>query len=126
MKKQQEMLVEFHKAAGLPCPAKPEIPDLAQQKLRLSLHMEEAVNELHWAFQDRDIVRVADAIGDALYVVLGTAVTCGIDIQPCFEAIHKSNMTKFIDGYRREDGKWMKGQSYTPVDLEPILQAQMK
>lgn len=69
-------------------------------------------------------VEIADAIGDLLYVVLGAACQHGIDIDPVFHEIHRSNMTKFIDGHRRSDGKWIKGPSYTPANLKPILQRQ--
>lgn len=75
------------------------------------------------------LVQAADAIGDMLYVVLGAAVAFGIDIEPVFLEIHKSNMTKFIDGALITEGpkkgKWMKGPSYERPDVAAILKAQM-
>lgn len=121
----QGKLRAFHEKADQPSPVVPTVPDTDVQELRLKLHLEEAVDELRLAFDARDLVEIADAIGDALYVVLGTAVACGIEIAPAFDAIHESNMTKFIDGHRREDGKWIKGPSYKPVDLKPIIEEQL-
>lgn len=71
-----------------------------------------------------DIVSVADAIADLLYVVYGAAVAYGINIDPVFGEVHRSNMTKFIDGHRREDGKWVKGPSYEPARIAEVLHAQ--
>lgn len=71
-----------------------------------------------------DIVGVADAIADLLYVVYGAAVAYGINIDPVFGEVHRSNMTKFIDGHRRDDGKWVKGPSYEPARIKEVLDAQ--
>lgn len=54
-------------------------------------------------------------------------ITCdllGIDITPVFNEVMDSNMTKFIDGHRREDGKWIKGPSHRPADIRSILVSQ--
>lgn len=120
MKKEQEMVREFMKAAGQECPGELRMPNWQVCTLRLKLIYEET-RELQTALFDKDFVETADAIGDLLVVVLGTAVACGIDIEPIFNEIHRSNMTKFIDGHRREDGKWIKGPSYSPAELKPIL-----
>lgn len=59
-----------------------------------------------------------------LYVVYGAAVTYGIDLEPIFDEIHRSNMSKlWPDGtvQKREDGKVLKPPTYSPADLEPIL-----
>lgn len=106
--------------AGQDCPPEPTMPPRRIQWLRVKLIFEE-LRELAWAFWKRDEVKVADALGDILYVVLGAAVSCGIQIKPVFEEIH---MSKFIDGHRRADGKWVKGTSYTPANLKPILESQ--
>lgn len=66
-------------------------------------------------------IDAADALADLLYVVLGTAIAWGINLDAVFEEVHRSNMTKFIDGYRRDDGKWVKGPSYTPADIRAAL-----
>lgn len=117
------MVREFMEKAGQECPTKPVIPELEICVLRYNLHKEEN-EELRDASCSEDIVGIADAIGDLLYVVLGTAVAHGIDIEPIFNEIHRSNMSKFIDGHRRADGKWVKGPSYSPANLKPILDEQ--
>ena len=125
MKTEQDQVKEFMLKAGQECPEKPMIPGINVHVLRIDLIQEE-LNELDTALGNEDIIEVADAITDLLVVVLGTAVACGINIQPCWDEVHRSNMTKFIDGHRREDGKWIKGPSYSPANLEPIIKEQMK
>lgn len=112
-------------AVGQECPYTPMIPSLEVQQLRIKLHSEEAVTELQAAFEDNDVVAVADSIADSLVVVLGTAVACGIDIEPIFNEVMKSNATKIIDGHRREDGKWMKGPSFKLPNIAPLIEAQV-
>jgi predicted HAD superfamily Cof-like phosphohydrolase len=143
MRKEQEQVKKFMLKAGQECPAKPTVPNEQTQNLRLTLHEEEAVTELREAFAGRKsgdpwfyltcaifpdmrLADIADSLADSLVVILGTAVACGIDIDPIFQEVMKSNMTKFIDGYRREDGKWMKGPSYTPTNIQPLIDEQMK
>lgn len=65
----------------------------------------------------------ADAIADLLYVVYGAAVAWGIRIDPIFGEVHRSNMTKFIDGHVNESGKYVKGPSYEPARIKEILDA---
>ena len=123
MNKWQSMVKEFHDAALATVNVRPTVISVPDQILRHQL-IDEELCELENAMAKEDIVEIADAIGDLLYVVLGTAVSHGIDIDPIFHEIHRSNMTKFIDGHRRSDGKWIKGPSYTPANLLPILQRQ--
>lgn len=117
------MVREFMLKAGQDCPHEPTTQEESVCQLRVRLIQEE-LDEYDDAQNQEDIVLVADAIADLLVVVLGTAVAHGINIEPVFNEVMRSNMTKFIDGHRREDGKWMKGPSYTPADIEPILKAQ--
>jgi len=124
MKSQQEQVREFMKLAGQECPDSVAIPELNICMLRYKLHEEEAVKELKEAFIKDDLVKVLDSICDSLVVVLGTAVACGFSpeqVEAGFAEVMRSNMTKFIDGYRRDDGKWIKGPSYAPANLEPIV-----
>jgi len=125
MKNEQQMVREFHVKAGVGLHDKPTTIDFEVYRLRMNL-IEEEAGELEEAFYDRDIVKIADAIGDLLYVTLGAACACGIDIEPIFHEIHRSNMTKFVDGHKRADGKWIKGPSYSPANLGPILEEQSK
>jgi predicted HAD superfamily Cof-like phosphohydrolase len=92
----------------------------ATAKLRYDL-IDEELQELKQAQKREDIIWIADAIGDLLYVVYGCAVAYGIPAQQVFDEVHRSNMSKFIDGHRREDGKWIKGPSYSPPDLRKVL-----
>lgn len=117
----QEQVRSFMDQAGQSGPSKPEVPGTVTQTLRLSLHKEECVTELAEAFNKNDITLIADSIADSLVVVLGTAIACGIDIEPIFNEVMQSNMTKFIDGYRRDDGKWIKGPSYKPAQIAKLL-----
>lgn len=66
-----------------------------------------------------------DGILDLLVVVIGAAVAMGLQLEPGWQEVHRSNMSKFIDGYRRDDGKWIKGPSYSPAQLEPIIKAML-
>jgi predicted HAD superfamily Cof-like phosphohydrolase len=118
------MIQDFMRAAKQDTPDFPTVPSQDVQDLRYSLISEE-LGELDMAQASEDPVEVADAIADLLVVVLGAAVAWGIDIEPVFEEVHRSNMTKFIDGHKRADGKWIKGPSYSPPEIAPIIQAQM-
>lgn len=118
----QLQVTEFHIKAKSTTNETPTIPPKEIQELRLRLIAEE-YQELKEAFLKSDIIGAADAIGDLLYVVIGTGVSCGLPLKEIFDEIHKSNMTKFIDGYRREDGKWIKGKSYKSPELGVFCKA---
>lgn len=128
---QQRAVAEFMKQAGQSVPSKPTVPSMDEAALRHVLIREElheywVVVDALYAYRSEDLLeQAADAIGDLLYVVLGAAVTWGIDVAPVFEEIHRSNMSKFIDGERRPDGKWIKGPSYSPPDLAREIRKQM-
>lgn len=130
MRKQQEMVREFHEKCGAIINHAPTEIDRETQQLRYKLIAEE-LEELVFAFGEPqikpyDTKEVADALGDLLYVILGAAVSCGIDMESVFAEIHRSNMTKFIDGYKREDGKWIKGPSYSPANISEVLAKQFQ
>lgn len=119
---EQSNVEDFHKEFKLLINNTPCIPDEKEQKLRIKL-IEEELTELKEGFETNNVVEVADALGDLLYVVLGAAVTCGIDLEPVFMEIHRSNMTK-KGGYKNEHGKWVKPAHYEPAKLLPILERQ--
>lgn len=125
MRLEQLQVQCFMEKAGQECPMKPKMPSDKVQNLRIEL-IDEELQELSEAFVNQNIVEVADAIGDLMVVVIGAGVACGIDLAPVWDEINRSNMSKFIDGHRREDGKWMKGPSYSPANLTPIIQEQLK
>lgn len=97
--------------------------DDARVQMRLDL-IEEEFEELKVAANGRDLIEVADALGDLIYVVTGFAIEAGIDLQAVVAEIHASNMTKLdSDGsvIRREDGKILKGPNYRRPDIRTAL-----
>jgi predicted HAD superfamily Cof-like phosphohydrolase len=122
MTAEQRKVLEFHERFDAYRQSCPSVPDGKVVTLRLRL-IEEELQELESALARKDIVATADALGDLLYVTYGTAVACGIDLEPVFNEIHRSNMTK-SPLTRRADNKVLKGPAYMPPDLEPILRAQ--
>ena len=87
--------------------------------LRLSLIQEE-LDELNKAIKDKDIVEVADALTDILYVTYGAGHAFGIDLDQCFNEVQNSNMSKLGDDGKpiyNENGKVMKGPNYFKPDL---------
>lgn len=114
---------EFHEAFGQPVHEGPFIPTDRVRDLRESLLSEE-FNEYLRASWDGDIVGIADALADMIYVIYGTALVYGIDLDEVLAEVHRSNMSKLgEDGkpLRRHDGKILKGPNYSPPDLQPIL-----
>jgi len=142
MTENQNNIKKFMEAAGQFCPDKPRIPTEETLKLRLTLLLEELL-ELTEASgynllyvdgtpsfikdpeKSINLVEMVDAIGDINYVNYGFANTLGVDMEPIDKEIQRSNMSKFIDGYRRDDGKWVKGPSYSPANLQPIIDEQL-
>ncbi|MFT3851822.1 MAG: nucleoside triphosphate pyrophosphohydrolase family protein [Ilumatobacteraceae bacterium] len=121
-----EALVESHRVQRLVSNDVPtlDVPDDVKA-LRCALIDEEA-GEFREALDAGDIVEVADAIADLLYVVYGAARTFGIPVREVFAEVHRSNMTKLDDNgdpILRPDGKVMKGPNFSPPNLLPILQA---
>lgn len=137
----QDDVRDFMVKAGQDTPEKPKMPDIAVRKLRAKLIAEELL-ELCSAYSltleisetgveikhdprfEPNLTEAYDAILDLLVVTIGSSVAMGIDLDPGWREVHRSNMSKFIDGHRREDGKWVKGPSYSPANLRPIIEAQ--
>ena len=133
----QNMVRRFHEVYKLPHADKPTSA-IVRRALRCNLIYEE-LQELgealactrHWdsgnfieGFGNVNMVEAADAIADLMYVVLGTAVELGINIEPIFEEVHRSNMSKLDEAGQpifREDGKILKGPNYSPPDIAPLL-----
>lgn len=118
----QKMVQEFHEQFDIHIAATPSVPDKATQTLRNRLIQEE-FEEFQEAMHSRDLPAMAKELADVLYVVYGTAVSLGIDMEPVFKEVHRSNMSK-VGGYKREDGKWVKPPTYSPASLDNILEAQ--
>lgn len=117
----------FHEAFNLPRASRPRInvpADLA--KLRVDLLVEET-GEFADATASRDIVGMADALADIVYVAYGAAVTYGIDLDAALREVHRSNMSKLDEHGQpvyREDGKVLKSAQYTPPDIAGVLSRQ--
>ena len=118
----QRMVLEFHEQFDIHVASAPSAPNEPTQTLRTRLIQEE-FEELCEAMEAQDLPAIAKELADLLYVVYGTAVSCGIDMEPVFKEVHRSNMSK-VGGYKREDGKWVKPATYSPARLEPILESQ--
>lgn len=140
------MVRDFHENARAVINDKPTLPSPEVVRLRLNLITEELHELEAHGFGvvgktvapdpdgymritnirscNPDLVKIADAVADLLYVVLGTAVSCGIDIEPVYTEVHRSNMTKFIDGGFRDDGKYVKGPSYQKADIKRLIEEQ--
>ncbi len=118
---------EFHRSYELPVRTSPTAEVGREQiDLRLSL-IEEEVGELREAALAGDLVGIADALADIIYVAYGTAHVYGIELDSVLDEVHASNMTKLgADGrpVRRSDGKILKGPHYRPPDVKSILIAQ--
>ena len=122
MTNEQSMVAEFHQAFQIVAASTPTLPDEHTRALRETLIREES-NELKEAFEQGDLAAIAKELADLLYVVYGTAVSCGIDMEPVFREVHRSNMTK-VGGHKREDGKWVKPDHYSPASVKSILTVQ--
>lgn len=112
----------FHQAFGQRIGEKPELPDRKERTLREKL-LEEEFNEYMRAELNDDLVEVADALADIIYIACGTAVSYGIPLDDVFESVHASNMAKLVDGkvIRRSDGKVQKPEGWQPPDIKRIL-----
>ena len=120
-----EKVGDFMEAFGQRVEMEPTWPDFNTRELRLELIQEE-LDELSDAVADRDMIQIADALTDLLYVVYGAGHAFGLDLDECFQEVHASNMSKLGENGRpihREDGKVMKGPGYFEPDLESILGA---
>jgi len=121
------MVYDWHKAMGRPDLNRDTIgyPSDSNCKLRVALIKEELL-ELEQAIVNKDLIEVADAIGDILFVAFGAACAFGIDIEPVFREIYKSNMTKVpMTGEEPKydaNGKLLKPEHFSPPDLSFVLE----
>ena len=113
----------FMKTYGQEVKDKAGFSDAKTNKLRIELIKEE-LEELTEAMQDENLLEVADALTDILYVTYGAGHAFGIDLDKCFEEVQNSNMSKLgKDGkpIYNEAGKVMKGPNYFKPDLSKYL-----
>ena len=128
MKNKIKAVQDFHEAFGLGIEQKPvaNLP-LAKLQLRYDLMAEEN-DEYIEAAKNNDLVEVADALGDMLYILCGTINAHGLQhkIAEVFVEIQRSNMSKLDDNGQpiyREDGKVLKGPNYFRPDIASVLQS---
>lgn len=126
MQKQLNAVKQFHTAFELGVQENPTA-DLGEAKnvLRFNLMKEENEEYLE-AVQNNDIVEIADALGDMLYILCGTILEHGLQhkIEAVFDEIQRSNMSKLGEDGKpiyREDGKVLKGPNYFKPSFEEIL-----
>jgi predicted HAD superfamily Cof-like phosphohydrolase len=118
-----ELAGDFMNAFGQEVLTEPTCPSPELAKLRLELIREE-VEELNVGIEGMDLVEIADALTDILYVVYGAGHAFGIDLDECYREVHRSNMSKLGEDGKpiyREDGKVLKGPNYFHPNLKDIL-----
>lgn len=123
MIREQQMVKQFHETFEIKDSPYPMLVDDNTAKLRVKLIQEE-FNELQDEIAAGNLVGIADGLADILYVVYGAAVSYGIDMEPVFNEVHRSNMSK-VGGHKREDGKWVKPATYSKANLAPIITEQI-
>ena len=129
MKHKLKAVQDFHEAFGLGINHKP-IAKLAMEKIKLRFDLMAEENEEYLeAAENGDLVEIADALGDMMYILYGTICKHGLQhrIADIFDEIHRSNMSKLdADGkpIYREDGKVMKGENYFKPNIAKYLESQ--
>ena len=113
----------FMKTFGQEVKTKPSFSTDKINKLRLDLIKEE-LEELTEAMNNKDLLEVADALTDILYVTYGAGHAFGIDLDKCFDEVQQSNMSKLDDHGNpiyNDSGKVMKGSKYFKPDLSKFI-----
>ena len=117
-------LLEFNQAFDIPKLNSPDIGPEEMIELRIKLLREE-VEEYAEAARAGDVVEILDALADIGYILAGTIINHGMQhiYDDAFNEVHRSNMAKLVDGkvLRREDGKVMKPEGWTPPQLAQFL-----
>jgi predicted HAD superfamily Cof-like phosphohydrolase len=113
----------FMKTFGQEIKTKPSFSTEKINKLRIDLIKEE-LQELTEAMNNKDLLEVADALTDILYVTYGAGHAFGIDLDKCFDEVQNSNMSKLGENGEpiyNETGKVMKGPNYFKPDLSKFV-----
>ena len=113
----------FMKTFGQEVKTKPSFSSDKINKLRIDLIKEE-LDELQEAMKNNDLLEVADALTDILYVTYGAGHAFGVDLDKCFDEVQNSNMSKLGENGEpiyNESGKVMKGPNYFKPDLSKFL-----
>jgi predicted HAD superfamily Cof-like phosphohydrolase len=116
---------DFHRVCDLPILATPTIPSAERAGLRIELIEEEVNRELLPAMRANDLVSIADAMADSIYVIVGAALEYGIPLDKVWAEVQRANMTKcdiFTGKVKyREDGKVLKPDGWQPPNIAAIL-----
>jgi len=112
----------FHLVTDSYVGREPSFPPLSVQILRDMLEAEET-HELNVANDKGDLPATIDAVIDLVYVLIGRAVSYGVDLRPVWDAVHRANLAK-AKGPRRADGKILKPEGWQPPDVAKILSEQ--
>ena len=118
-----EKVGTFMKTFGQEVKTKPSFSTNKINKLRIDLIKEE-LEELTEAMDNKDLLEVADALTDILYVTYGAGHAFGVDLDKCFNEVQKSNMSKLDKNGKpiyNESGKVMKGPNYFKPDLSKFV-----
>ena len=113
----------FMKTFGQEVKTKPSFSSNKINKLRIDLITEE-LDELQEAMKNNDLLEVADALTDILYVTYGAGHALGLDLDKCFDEVQNSNMSKLGkngEPIYNESGKVMKGPNYFKPDLSKFV-----
>ena len=113
----------FMKTFGQEIKTKPSLSTEKINKLRIDLIKEE-LEELTESMNNKDLLEVADALTDILYVTYGAGHAFGIDLDKCFEEVQNSNMSKLDKNGKpiyNDEGKVMKGPNYFKPDLSKFV-----
>jgi predicted HAD superfamily Cof-like phosphohydrolase len=134
----QQQVIEFHRAGGHLINDCPSLIGPRTLELRRKL-IEEELDELLEAMYQESLSDIAKELADLLYVVYGTAISYGLDMEPISDEVHRSNMTKFSvagayaetcdqsgKSIRNAVGKTLKPPGYEPASLAPIIEQQSK
>ena len=116
-------LKTFMKTFGQKVKTKPSFSTNKINNLRYDLIKEE-LDELKDAMENNDLLEVADALTDILYVTYGAGHAFGIDLDKCFEEVQNSNMSKLDENGKpiyNDAGKVMKGSNYFKPDLSKFI-----
>ena len=113
----------FMKTFGQEVKTKPSFSSDKINKLRIDLIKEE-LDELQEAMKNNDLLEVADALTDILYVTYGAGHAFGVDLDKCFDEVQNSNMSKLGENGEpiyNESGKVMKGPNYFKPNLSKFV-----
>ena len=118
-----EKVGKFMETFGQEVKSKSSLSSEKINSLRVSL-IEEELEELKQAIKEKNLLEVADALTDLLYVTYGAGHAFGINLDKCFDEVQNSNMSKLDENGKpiyNESGKVMKGPNYFKPDLSKFV-----